>query len=75
MDSFSTSLVIVPKGSVKRLHKTFTKSFSASANNTLLVSLFTTSFNDTCTSSWVVAIQEQANGKEGKFAQEVGTLY
>ncbi|CAJ1974838.1 unnamed protein product [Sphenostylis stenocarpa] len=51
LDSYSTSLAMVPKGNIKKLHKISTKSFSASANKTLFVHLFTKSFNDTCTSA------------------------
>jgi len=67
LDSFSTSLAMVPKGRVKKLHKISTKSFLASANKTFLISLFTISFNDTFTSASVVAMaEEDVNDEEEK---------
>jgi hypothetical protein len=66
LDSFSISLAMVPKGNVKKLNKTSTNSFPASANKTLLASLFTRSFKVTSSSVLVVAAIAVARKLERK---------
>lgn len=66
---------MVPNGNVKKLQRMSTKSLSASANKTLLVSVFTRSFKDTTCSlgynrrtvmNLMIAAMKQENKRERK---------